>query len=162
MATFGSAMVWSPYVWTSTDGRSWTKHAVKGPLRSVLALEDKFLGIRYDEAGSGNVMSSTDGINWSVACWDSLAYPTSIVEGNGRIVIVSEYGGRSMCSTDGGVTWTKGPSFTSSHVYAVTYGGGVFYCAGAYNAATSTDGLNWSPISPLTGTSDWFEHRVGQ
>lgn len=116
-----------------------------------------FVALAQD--GTHRVMSSPDGITWTlrsaavVAGWEGITY------GNGHFVAVGGIvdGCKIMTSADG-ISWTeRAPPSTSGGCKSVTYGNGMFVAVGPGNprVMTSIDGITWtSQTSP--GSPDWW------
>ncbi len=72
------------------------------------------------------------------------------VWGNGRWVIVGQYG-RVATSDDDGVTWTARTTGATRDLYGVTYGEDKFVVVGQYGTLlTSPDGIAWTSQDPGT------------
>ncbi len=154
-------------VMTSPDGINWTSRtsAFNYLWNWVTYADGKFVavssgpgyaipsptGIKFvDAPGSapGNVMTSTDGITWTLRPnapndgWHTVVY------GNGVFVSTSYTGsGNAMTSPDG-INWTLRPTGTSNEWHSVTFGEGLFVAVsetGSGNRVmTSPDGINWT------------------
>jgi tetrahydromethanopterin S-methyltransferase subunit F len=108
---------------------------------------------------AGNrIMTSPDGIEWTLQESISTNQWHSITYGNGLFVAVawSGSGNRVMTSPDG-ITWTSQTGISDNNWYSVTYGNGLFVAvagSGTGNRVmTSPDGIEWtirtSPMNNL-------------
>jgi len=93
---------------------------------------------------------STDGLNW-VAATGTLNldanYP-EIVYGGGKFVAVG--GNNKIAYSTNGQTWemVSNPPFGTDSINAIAYGDGKFVAVGGKKIANSTDGINWTAVSP--------------
>lgn len=133
----------TPYILSSSDGRSWQQAAL--PTTAGVS------GIAYGNGrwlillGDGKILSSTDAATWKPLATGFPSGFNKIKFGSGRFVVVAD--GRLYSSTDGsrwsmasptGVTdvaWGKGKWLATA---AISAGGTTFT-----NLVTSTDGLSW-------------------
>ena len=118
-------------------------------------------------AASDGLYYSYDGITWVCAYYTGGAGVQGVTYGNGRFVAIA--GGLTYTSTDG-INWIRTASL-NLYFYQVVYGNGVFvanvnnswrygdYYGSGQTLAYSTDGLNWTPLSP--GTSGMPYDCVG-
>jgi hypothetical protein len=116
------------------------------------------LFVAVSNTGTGNrIMTSPDGITWTVRTsaadntWDSVTY------GKGLFVVVSTNGtGNRVMTSPDGITWTSRMSAADNAWLSVTYGNGLFvavacgvnttFCnttAGS-RVMTSPDGITWT------------------
>ncbi|MEO5635113.1 MAG: hypothetical protein ABIS26_00715 [Candidatus Paceibacterota bacterium] len=151
------------YAWTSTDGINWSSQSTPS------GTDNQWTGIAYGNgtyvavgcgiatqssyacnSNAGNrVMTSPNGITWTLRAdaadnmWQSITY------GNGLFVAVasSGTGNRVMTSPDG-ITWTLRTSAADKAWYDVTYGNGTFVAVASSSTTdsvmTSPDGINWT------------------
>lgn len=151
---------------TSTDGVTWTlRENTIDPTRVLFAN-----GVFVAPAPNGQLLRSTDGINWSAITVTTSAVspaPPPGIAGNGRFVVSyfsnSQPSAYTYSSSDG-VTWREVSTFRDYATQKVrvpnpgTYGfaNGYFYLKQAYYAGDqnslyrSTDGENWTPVSAYT------------
>ncbi len=169
-------------VLTSTDGENWTAHAVTYPngkkttLLSITYAADKGLFVASGMGSAtdqhkGGIMTSPDGINWTVAYSDNMFTLWDITYGNGKSVAVGSTnngGCRIITSTDC-VTWAESKQLASyPSLYAVEWDGTRFIAAGTLESkgytAVSTDGVNWSSNTLQSGTSPFrtLTHGAGR
>jgi hypothetical protein len=103
-----------------------------------------------DSIGGGLIMTSTDGISWTINTTVAATYSAqflSVVYGGGTWVVGGSFSGRVLTSTDG-LNWT--PRTIPSGVIAGTgtYGGGLFVLSGNGNTViTSPDGITWTRVA---------------
>ena len=110
---------------------------------------------RFAACGSSgkNVMASTDGITWTApiyniagVTWEDIAY------GDGKYVIVGQANKIAYSNGVGNFYDLIGPATPGgSNWYGVTYGDGKFVAVGDGNpgGAYSTDGVTWTPMTPV-------------
>jgi hypothetical protein len=124
---------------------------------------------RYAAVGkSGNIITSTDGLNWSNVLVEADCDLYAVSYGNGRFVasgsilspsiILTNAWNSSFYPTDrtgivltspDGITWTAGQAPEGDWLTEIAFGSGRFIAAGAYRGAflyTSEDGAHWTPI----------------
>lgn len=109
---------------------------------------------------SGILMSSTDGINWTimknVAQLSALGTISTAVQ-NGNNLLLFGYksnSARVFVSTDNSVTYTEGTISISESPADSTTDGTYYYCiTGNARIIRSTDGLSWSTVRNPSGTS---------
>lgn len=147
------------WIYTSTDGLTWTKRPPALPDGDRL---QNWTGVAFgggtfvivSRLGAGTqVMTSPDGITWTpraipgpAAEWQSVAW------GDGVWVAVAGSGtNRVLRSTDNGVTWTRHAAADEATAwFGVTWGNGTFVAAGlptpgAEPVMASPDGHTWAP-----------------
>ncbi len=144
------------------DGLTWTQEDVSDsltvPFTGVLYANGQFVAVGFNQ-----VMSSTDGVNWSALSTgpSGITGPTvdlyNTAYGNNLYVTVGtynistssqeiEYLGLIATSPDAN-TWTILP-YTSNYLSGVTYGAGQFVAVGREGAIlTSSDGATWTSQS---------------
>ena len=177
----------------STDGATWTTMYLPNVATQVQTIAygaGKFV-VAYSggAAGSGPVAYSEDGINWTLKS-NAIPYveyigspgsnlcawtKTGAAYGNGRFVLLSGLGPRTVISTDG-ITWSNGSAYGSTlygssnplplvdgqgySLYwdSLTFDNGWFVASaqrqsagGANTFAYSSDGINWTGAQLSTG-----------
>lgn len=158
----------SGYIYTSTDGITWTSLGLNQNLGNNSWYSICFDGTKLTALGqTGYISTSTDGTTWTNATqvanltnigdqvWVKIAY------GNGKYVAITNRG-RVSTSTDG-TTWTS--SVQSLYYYSGTeiwtnlaWDGNKFVALNTNGSIqTSTDGTNWTPVSqnPNLGNHNW-------
>ncbi len=146
----------------TSKGTSWTAQTVpNGVWNGVTYGNGLFVAVGANYGGgSGQVMTSPDGINWTLQPssigGDSL---NSVTYGNGLFVAVRGGNGGAMTSPDG-INWTA--RSTPGGVWTeVTYGNGLFVAVGGALgggsglAMTSPDGINWTARSTPVNSNRW-------
>jgi hypothetical protein len=109
------------------------------------------LFVTVANGGTGNrVMTSSNGINWTIRnsaadnSWRSVAY------GNGLWVAVSSngIGNRRVMTSPDGITWTIRTGAANNSWRSVAYGNGLWvavaWSGSGNNVMTSPDGINWT------------------
>ncbi len=100
-------------------------------------------GLYVAVAAGGQIVSSTDGINWDMPVSSGSARRDVIFAADLWVVVGD--GGQIYTSPDGD-TWTLRSAPSNSALYAVAYGNGVFVAVGnSPSAFVSTDGETWEP-----------------
>ncbi len=126
---------------TSGDGVHWIAHAgPSGQWTGITYGAGRFLAVSV----SGQLVTSTNGINWVTTWVRSQFLLNSVAYGNGRFIAVDSAQGYALISLDG-FHWSFYPMSTiGTPWYAVSYGNGVF---SAFNpaglSATSMLGYVW-------------------
>jgi hypothetical protein len=136
----------------SSNGIDWTSHVIPGATNNWFSVcYGNGVFVAVGQAGTGNrVMTSTDGLNWTLRTSAADNTWTSVCYGNGVFVAVasSGTGNRVMTSTNG-IDWTAGTSIPNKSWRSVCYGNGIFVAV-AYSGGTgqrvmtSTDGIAWT------------------
>lgn len=135
------------------DGVTWTNYALGAPesgytWRDVTFGNGLFVAVG-DGATNDNVMTSPDGITWTLRTGANTNDYESVIFGNGIFVAVSinGVGNRVMTSTDG-INWTERLSAANHLWTSVTFGNGLFVAVTSdvvgNNVMTSPDGINWT------------------
>lgn len=147
-------------------GSSWTLHPTSSSIGGVgdMAYGDgKFVGVPFNGSGIDQVMSSTDGVNWTTQTDGLVAGQdwNSMIFADGLFVAVSAHpnstnGDQVMTSPDG-INWTYRPSPLGTWV-SVAYGDGTFVAVGNAQASdpivmTSPDGTAWTAQSTPDNTT---------
>lgn len=165
-----SGLLIAPSLATAAGGADWTAATVPDAASSKY-----FASVAYGEgiyaavSSSNGLMTSTDGINWTVPSnipsgnWSSVTYGY----GNGVFVAVGGNGGtyRAMKSDDG-ITWTGTSALDTINYDAVTYGHGKFVATGETSSdntgvAYSTDGTNWTTSGITNPAGFWHGVTYG-
>jgi hypothetical protein len=151
-----------PLIMTSLDGKTWSypypSATRRGRFINIAYVGNIFVAIS-DTPLSDNpnslLLTSTDGIDWSIQLaanniqWNSIAY------GNGVYVCVGGASRRVMTSPDA-ITWTLLPNNIniSNILYnwtSIVFGNGIFVASAANNNGrimTSSDGIHWNSYDP--------------
>ena len=139
----------------STDGVTWTQDSPSGSSgqtwASVAYGGGKFVAV----STTGHIMTSTDGITWTLQTNPTITSLRGIAYGGGLFVAVGYNGSSStsnVLTSPDGVTWTARTSTEPFLWFAVTYGGGKFVAAAALSGGASgttatmysSDGITWS------------------
>ena len=94
---------------------------------------------------AGSIITSSDGINWTVRPSPTSSDLTGIVYGKNVFVAVGSSG--TIITSSDGISWTLQSSPTSLDISAgVAYGNNIFVASGGFfnGFITSTDGMTWS------------------
>jgi len=137
---------------TSPTGETWT--ARTSPVASANWISITYANNQYVAvgglSGSGYVMTSTNGITWTVRSTLASTTWNNITYGNNLYVAVGA-GGKIITSPDG-ITWTAQSSGVTTILYNVNYAGGKYVASGELGVIlTSSDGITWTQIPPLNG-----------
>jgi hypothetical protein len=142
----------------STDGINWT--AVPGPAGAWTGMV--FAAGRFVAVGSlGQIVTSTNGQDWTQV-WDHSKWDlTSVAYGNGHFVAVDSSVGSTLISSNG-LDWGLYPPVGTGLKWgAVVYGNGTFVAfdeSGSGDIATSVYGYHWAlhryaPSEEITGAA---------
>lgn len=140
----------------SSDGINWTQSSFTAPsgyniygVKAIHFANNKFVAISYGSQADNAclVMTSTDGVTWSIN--DSMPgdYYSSITYGNNVFVAATYLSNTFAYSTDA-VTWTNASEIVNGPTswYSIAFNGNVFvtvpFNPGAI--AISTNGINWT------------------
>jgi len=152
-------------VLTSTDGLSWTNHALTPlaapTLQSIVFDQGLFVAVSSDDNGS--LWSSADGISWTNIGFELERHFQKVIFGGGKFVAV----GNSMQVSSNGLDWEPAqfPEISDSGLFdSVAYGNGVFvatqqpargnyFSCGSVGLLVSPDGVNWADMTPTNGLS---------
>jgi hypothetical protein len=92
-------------------------------------------------SNDGTIMTSADGARWLQQSLNTIIDPTQITYGNGKFVIVGDFG--SAVSSDG-IRWSVYQSY-SAFYNSVGYGNGFFVAGGEFGGVwISRNGTNWT------------------
>jgi hypothetical protein len=98
-------------------------------------------------SGTGNrVMTSENGIDWTIQTSSANNQWKSIVYGNGKFVAVSNSGANRVMYSDNGTTWISASASENNEWNSVTFGNGKFVAVssnGTNRVMYSTDGITW-------------------
>ena len=72
------------------------------------------------------VMTSPDGINWTIRSTPANSYWTSVTYGNGLFVAVANIGSNRVMTSPDGINWTIGSTPADNSWLGVTYSNGLF------------------------------------
>lgn len=133
---------------------------------SITYANGLFVAISAD--GTNRVMTSPDGITWTMRTASAPNYWTSITYGNGLFVVVGATGTSRVMTSPDGITWTSRGSSVSQQWYAVTYGNGLYVAvasghdsgSAAGRVRTSPDGITWTNRT-ASATNSWASITYG-
>jgi hypothetical protein len=120
-------------------------------LRGVAYGNSIFTAVAY----YGEVVTSSDGVTWTLGNTGKSVHLNDITFGNSIFVAVG-YDGAIITSPDG-INWTERDSEITTNLSGVAYGNSMFVAVGPFGTIlTSTDGITWTPRN--SGTTDALEH----
>src|SRR6185436_919982 len=97
-------------------------------------------------AAGADLLTSSDGLNWTARSYAPAGTLYGATFGGGRFVLAGDIGG-TITSTNG-VQWTFHPAFGSSQIFGVAFGNNEFIAVGkrGNNGVmwTSWDGATWT------------------
>ncbi len=135
---------------TSPDGINWSGRAsgAKTSFHRVV-----WTGSRFVAVGDGNVISSSNGTEWSIISTGLTAY--GLCWNGAQFVAVGTQGGIAT-SPDGNI-WTRRTSGTASNLFGIAWSGSQFVAVG-WNGTivSSADGITWQ--SRTSGTTTNFSN----
>jgi hypothetical protein len=111
---------------------------------------------------TNQVMTSPDGINWTVQTSAAANSWRSVTYGNGLFVAVSANGTNRVMTSPDGINWTE-ISVVTNVWTAITYGNGLFVAVAAASSnqiITSTDGINWT-VGQAPEANGWASVTYG-
>lgn len=128
----------------STDGINWTSSTTPGsniPWSSVSYGNGLFVAVAFNE-----IMTSPDGITWTLQPSAPENDWTTVTYGNGLFVVLSS---NEVITSPDGISWTSNDNMPEADWQSVTYGNGLFVAVANFSntpslVMTSTDGLNWT------------------
>jgi len=142
-----------PPVVTSPDGITWTVQTqgigqtING-YSSVIYVDKKFFAVGGQDAfEKGEILTSSDGVAWSVTGLSIYQPFVSITYGDGVFVACTQ---DNLFSSPDGVTWTQEISQSGYTYECVTYDNGLFL-AMSNGFASSPDGVTWTSQSSNAG-----------
>ncbi|MBI5385264.1 MAG: immunoglobulin domain-containing protein [Verrucomicrobia bacterium] len=166
---------------TTEDGIHWTNH-YSGLLENEMIQDVAFGNDRFVAvSGTGAVLSSTNGTNWTKAEEMSLNGMTRLAFGNGSFVALTPYyqattnglTGTMAVSSDG-LSWTTHNVAAGGYFSDIIFGNGKFVACGYTNdysvypyarcvASVSTDGVSWAAVAlPTNGTLSAIAYGGGR
>ena len=151
----------SAFCYTSTDGVTWTSHAM--PSNTAWG------GVGIGDNGtclifynSGCARSTDGGVTWGAAgTFSGSANVNSAAYGNGVwVATLGALAQQVRVSLDDGLTWGLSNNLqgSSDQWGRVRFVGGIFYVTdvGGLNCYKSTDGMNWTLANPLINMAPSF------
>ncbi len=135
----------------STNGADWDRTTVPGIYanRAVAFGNGIFVA-----AGSGNIMISTNGLDWIVTRSGLSSEIEGITFAQNQFIAVGDNG--LMLGSADGMSWTTRNSGVTRRLLGVTYSAGKFIAVGVRGMIiTSSDALTWSAV--VSGTPDRLE-----
>ena len=134
----------------SDDGISWTPGTPTSATniwRGVTFGNGMFVAVSaYSPNGDANVMTSTDGINWTPRMLPGNGIGWSVAYGGGVFVVVGQDG--TVKSSQDGINWFDRTTAAPNEWRDVVYGQGRFIAVASSGTGnrvmTSTEGINWN------------------
>lgn len=124
----------------STDGVNYTP--IAAPLGNMWSI--KYLNGRFIAVGTNGIMTSTDGLNWTVSALTSTYAPRDVAYGGG-VYIVACLSGRVMYSSDL-VNWQIIYIGQNQTPYYCIYELGAFFLTNGFGVWRSTNGSTWTTV----------------
>ncbi|KOX88937.1 hypothetical protein BVI061214_02360 [Thermus aquaticus] len=110
----------------SGAGTTWTLRNPGNTLFGVTYGKGLFVAV----GAKGTILTSRDGVSWTLRNSGTSRDLFGVAYGNGRFVVVGEDG--TILTSPDGVSWTARTSGTSKLLNGVTYGNGTFVAVGDY------------------------------
>lgn len=103
--------------------------------------------------GSGKILTSTDGTNWTSRLTLTTAFLSSVAASSSGFVVVGNLG--TILTSADGVLWTPALSLTTKWLFRVKQFDGIFVAVGENGTIiTSDNGLIWTPRT--SGVTNWL------
>ena len=140
-------------IMSSTDGINWINRTPAGSLG--LLTDIAWTGSQLIAIGAkGLLLTSPNGIDWTTQ--NSTVHQTLLTVGvsSSNQIVIAGQSGALLTSTDSGTSWTHIEGIDKNiHFFSITWTGSSFFIAGRTPdneniLLTSTDGLNWTPLTP--------------
>jgi hypothetical protein len=166
-ATFNGDILETGLLWGDPETGGWTARSAAGDndnWSGVTYANGLFVAVAVSSMGANddNVMTSPDGITWTVT--STAGSYNDIIYAEGLFVAVGDCptctsGTSSVIRTSpDGTTWTERHSGDTDTLWnSVTYGGGLFVAVGADGdrVVTSPDGITWTVRSAAGDDDGW-------
>lgn len=129
----------------STDGINWTQYEpfTNGPVLSAVTYGNG-LFVAVANGGGNRVITSPDGISWTLRNASDNNQWVSVAFGNNTFVAIANSGTNRVMYSNNGINWTGLPLNLNSE--AITFAEGKFTTGTFY----STDGINWTATNITT------------
>lgn len=141
-------------VFTSEDGVSWAARSTPSTSEYIMDVDYGLIDgvegwIAFDQLG--NKLTSFDASTWTLtsSIFGSQSEPVRRVRYADGLWVTAGGGGKIASSSDG-LSWTVRTSGTSTVLYGLEYGDGVWIADGN-TTVTSGDGITWSAVPGGTG-----------
>ncbi|UJF34161.1 WD40/YVTN/BNR-like repeat-containing protein [Paenibacillus hexagrammi] len=108
-------------------------------LRDITYGNGRFVAVGYRE-----IVTSLDGITWSVAESEINNKLNSVTYGNGVFIAVGSGGAEGVLRSRDGLIWEKYGSYPH---WSVCFGNGLFVAVGPYESSYSSDGISWTRVT---------------
>ena len=142
------------YVWTSTDGTSWTRRALAASGKSITAAHySAGLSLFVIGCSDGSIQTSPDAITWT-ARTSNIASQINAFDSNSSLIVAVGNSG-VISSSPTGATWTARTTQTSSDLRGVAYSPTTttWVARGTVVAMASVDGTTWGTQNSRFSTS---------
>jgi len=128
----------------STDLITFTRASptiATGSYTKVIYAGGQFVAV--DSSGGGNIITSSDGITWTLQTDPIVCAYQDVIYANSLYVAYGTYTTGNIATSSDGITWTTRSAGTGNAIQVI-YAGGIFLAATTGGLYTSTDGLTWS------------------
>jgi len=145
--------------WTSQTGYTYDNDWV-----GVTYGNGLFVAISRTDVGTNNrVMTSPDGINWTVRTSAEANSWQNITYGNGLFVAVASDGTHRVMTSPNGITWTARTAAAAYGWYNVIYGNDTFVATNIDHQYTmySSDGITWTLSNIIPETCQFYGLTYG-
>lgn len=155
----GAITVGNGNYWTSVDAVTWTPQNTyaSGGFSSILFDGVDFVASTLDSiTGSAQVAYSSDGINWTQNPVSSFPNNASnVITSNGTTLYIIISGSSDQIEKSSSRIWVgtaEDPGLDAGGLGGIAYGGSVFVIVDDVGqAASSPNGVTWTPENPLLG-----------
>jgi len=121
-------------------------------LYGVTFSADQGLFVAVGEVGT--ILTSPDGVNWSVRSSGTVNWLGGITYGNGKFVTVGAYG--TILTSSLGTTWHTETSLNTHHLNGIAFGNSTYVAVGVDGTIlTSSDAATWGTVT--SGTSHFLQ-----
>lgn len=156
------------FLWRSTDGVNWGSSVDIGiphaGWSSVIYAGGQFVAVASSGTGTNRVMTSPDGITWTMRSAAEANTWMSVTYGKGLYVAVAQSGTKRVMTSPDGITWTGQDAAQANSWKSVAYGNGRFVAVssdGTNRVMTSVDGKNWTSVAASDNASPWQSVTFG-
>lgn len=154
------ALTENGYIYTSTDGVSFSKVNTGIYFTSVVYSEEKNLFVGVGGASSNIVIAtSSDGVTWTQVDLSLSGYLHNVIYDSSREIFIAVGNGGMILTSSNGTVWTQRTSGVNTNFTDVACNEKYIISAGEENTLISEDSINWTLIDEkfmLIFYNNWF------